>query len=268
MSSNVEPHGLSRRGVLLGGAAACLLAGSGAWAASATARESVSDLRHPLLDVDPRAVVGVDTESPLVALTFDDGPDPDYTPAVLDILAHYDIKATFFMIGRNATAHPELVRRVLLAGHSIGNHTADHVWLRDLAEPAVRAQVAGAETALGRLAVGTSGMFRPPRGLTSPTVAAVTQELGLRSYFWNTCLEASIFRSETVEEAAHATAARTRPGTLVLCHDGGSLTGPNPQHIDRSRTVAALPTLIEAILARRLHPVTVPVLMASGRPQS
>lgn len=253
---------LSRRGLILGGTAACLLAGTGAGAAAHAARDVFGGHPHPVLEVDPRAVVAVQSEAASVALTFDDGPDPAYTPAVLEILAHFGTRATFFMIGRNAAAHPDLVREVLLAGHSIGNHTQDHLWLRDLSAREVSEQIENADQTLRGAAAAPGDLFRPPRGLTSATVASVTRRLGVRSYFWNACLEANLHHG--VSAAAEATADHCRPGAIILCHDGGHLEGPNPQHIDRSRSVAALPGLLTRLRDRGLQPVTLPVLMAAA----
>ena len=110
----------------MAGGAACLLAATSPFVRPV--RSDPDDQVVKLKAIDPRAVSSVPTSAPLVALTFDDGPDPAYTPRVLEILAQHQVRATFFMIGRSAARHPELVAAVLTAGHTIANHTQDHLW--------------------------------------------------------------------------------------------------------------------------------------------
>jgi peptidoglycan/xylan/chitin deacetylase (PgdA/CDA1 family) len=115
-----------------------------------------------------------------MALTFDDGPDPDFTPAVLDVLGMCDVRATFFVIGRNAAKHPDLIQKMLREGHVVANHTQDHLWLNELDRDGIQDQVIGGLTTLGAIGAQGSSMFRPPRGWTSPTVADVVNGAGLR----------------------------------------------------------------------------------------
>lgn len=240
----------SRRQLLATGAASVCLLGATSWTVRPV-RKDPSDRVVKLQRVDPRAVPAVPTDAPFVALTFDDGPDPAYTPTVLDILDRFEVRATFFMIGRAAAAHPDLVRAVLRAGHEIGNHTQDHLWLDSLSVPKVRDQVEGGRATLSGLGVTANGLFRPPRGLTSPTVATVTATLRERSYFWGSCLEANVAHRSPLTGAAN-TASRVHAGAIVLAHDGGHLDGPNPQSIDRTRSVEALPALIGLTRAQGL----------------
>lgn len=209
--------------------------------------------------VDPRAVNAVHTSARQVALTFDDGPDPQYTPAVLDVLAAFGVTATFFLIGRNALAHPDLVRRIAAAGHEIANHTQDHLWLDSIALPVVARQIRDAETSLRATGGRPGQLFRPPRGWTSPGVAAVTLAEGLRSVYWTDCLESHLPAGPSA--AADRVARRANPGSILLCHDGGRLAGPNQQAHDRSGTVAALPELVAGLLRRGLTPVPVATLL-------
>jgi peptidoglycan-N-acetylglucosamine deacetylase len=83
-------------------------------------------------------VVSVDVDGPLAALTFDDDPHPDSTPRVLDVLQRHGARATFFLVGRAARRHPELVERIVAGGHAIGHHTLDHVSLPGLDWRAIR----------------------------------------------------------------------------------------------------------------------------------
>lgn len=249
-----------RRSLLAGAGAACLLA-LAEWEPGGSRPEGAR-AKH-LERVDPHAVTWVQTSDPVVALTFDDGPDPAYTPDVLAILDEFGVPATFFMIGRAATAHPRLVAQVRRAGHAIGNHTADHLWLDGRGGDEVAAQIRGGDTALGALGVPTPSLFRPPRGLTSPMVAAQTTALGKRTCFWGTSIEGDL-PHHSPEVTAALNAARLRPGSIILGHDGGHLDGPNPQRIDRSRTVRALPDLIRLTRLGGFEFVTLPDLLSRG----
>ena len=103
----------------------------------------------------------VKTSQPVVALTFDDGPHPDFTPRVLDILSIYDARATFFMIGKRARQYPHLIKEVAEAGHSIGNHSWDHQPLIGLSRKERKGQIRACKKALypyGEM------IFRPPKG--------------------------------------------------------------------------------------------------------
>ena len=200
--------------------------------------------------VDPDAVSVVRTTSDAVALTFDDGPDPRFTPHVLDVLAEAGATATFFVVGRNATEHPDLVRRVVGEGHEVANHTQDHVWLDCLDDAGVRGQIATATASLRAAGAPAPYLFRPPRGWTSRTVDRASAALGLRTVFWSDCLEAWLHHG--VQAAARQVADGARPGSVLLLHDGGCVHGPNAQQLDRGPTVEALPRLLAQLRRRGL----------------
>ncbi len=241
-----------------------MIAAAGAGQPAASGRNSPTTSRASRHAVDRRAVSRVKTWRPVLALTFDDGPDPDFTPAVLDILGRHDARATFFVIGRNAAKHPDLIQRMLRDGHVVANHTQDHLWLNELDHEVVQNEVLGGMTTLGTVGAQGSSLFRPPRGWTSPTVVDVVKGVGLRSVFWSDCIEARLRHG--VRPAAEALVGQAGPGSIILCHDGGSLDGPNPQHIDRSRTVEALPLMLEGLRREGLRSVALPELLRAGRP--
>ena len=255
---------LRRRDVLSAGAL-CLIGGLGAGLLGEEAGATPSQVRTTTSAarraVDARAVSRVRTARPWLALTFDDGPDPAFTPAVLDVLAHFGATATFFVVGRNALAHPGLVARAVAEGHVVANHTHDHRWLDRLDPAAVADEVDRGAADLAAVGVTGSGIFRPPRGLTSPAVAGLTRRRGLRSVFWSDCLEA---HHGPMSHSVAAVVDRAGPGSVVLAHDGGRIDGPNPQRLDRSRTVESLPGLLAGLERRRLRTVTLPQLLRAG----
>lgn len=241
---------IGRRQSLVG-AGACLLAGIGVSVPGppAAASPHTSSLAWRLA-IQPDAIGRVATHRRMAFLTFDDGPDPDYTPTVLEILARFEVPATFFMIGRNLQAYPELAYAVAARGHRIANHTQNHLWLDTLPDRAVRAELGAWEDSATALRLPNSGLFRPPRGWTNATVGREAAALGLRTAFWTNCLEAQP-AALTARAAGTAIARSVVPGSVLLLHDGGHLDGPNPQSIDRGRTVAALPYLLTELQRRR-----------------
>lgn len=120
-----------------------------------------------------------------IALTFDDGPNPAWTPRLLDVLAEYDARATFFMLGSHAAAEPALVRRIAAAGHGIGNHTWSHPNLARTAAPKIREELARTSQALEQIIGAPIGHFRPPYGARRPAVFRIARELGMEPVLWN-----------------------------------------------------------------------------------
>jgi peptidoglycan-N-acetylglucosamine deacetylase len=201
----------------------------------------------------PRIVWRVETWAPLAALTFDDGPDPVYTPQVLDILARHQARATFFLIGENARRHPELVARIRGAGHEVGNHTDTRgptalMSMRRFSDSLLRA-----EATLG-LMDAQPKLFRPGGGWIRPAQL----DLAVRRGY--TCVLGSAYAYDPKRPpAAYIRWAITKnlgPGTIVVLHDAGG---------DRSNTVEALPAILEAGHARGLRFVTVSELMTAPR---
>ncbi|WP_286958987.1 polysaccharide deacetylase family protein [Arsenicicoccus sp. UBA7492] len=209
---------------------------------------------------DRDCVSYVRTHRPVLSLTFDDGPDPRYTPAVLDLLRRYDARATFFVVGANAAAHPDLVARMRAEGHEVANHTHDHAHLTEISNAEVRDQIAR-----GRRVIGDAGarLLRPPVGRTSTSVAEVARSLGERQAFWSSCLEACLHDGARVGGTGLGEALD--PGAVVLAHDGGRVEGRWAQEYPRDQTVEALPHLLEALAARGLSSVPVGELVRSGR---
>ncbi len=154
---------------------------------------------------------------PAVALTFDDGPDPATTPALLRLLARHRIKATFFVTGKKARNHPELIRAILAAGHLVGNHTYSHdnlVMLKSantLAREIEKAQEVFASLGIVPLA------FRPPVGITSPRLQEVLQAKEM--VVVNFTRRAGDGGNRWIRHLARNVLARVRPGDILMLHD-------------------------------------------------
>jgi len=120
-----------------------------------------------------------------VALTFDDGPNPAITPQLLDLLAEARVRATFFLIGSYVRREPALTRRIVAAGHAIGNHTMTHPWLAWQSAARIRAELTGCSEAIEDVVGEPVRLFRPPHGARRPYVLSVAGELGMTTVQWN-----------------------------------------------------------------------------------
>ncbi|MEU6075727.1 polysaccharide deacetylase family protein [Micromonospora sp. NPDC047074] len=201
--------------------------------------------RRPTLGGPRRPAFGVAGDD--VALTIDDGPHPRWTPPTLDLLARHGVRATFFLIGDRVREHPDLARQVLAAGHLIGNHSMSHPQpFAALPRHELRSEIERTQRVIEDATGVTPRLFRAPGGNWSPGVLRTTAELGLAPVDWT--VNPSDWRSPGVPRITR-TLSRTRPGQIILCHDGGG---------DRSQTVAALAEVLPRLTGRGLRFVTVP----------
>jgi peptidoglycan/xylan/chitin deacetylase (PgdA/CDA1 family) len=213
-------------------------------------------LRSPDLFWPAAVVYRVPTSEKIVALTFDDGPHPTFTPELLEILERYHVKATFFMIGRRMEQYPDLVRAVLSHGHAIGNHSYTHPSdLRADTRAQVVRELEACERVIERLSGRRNHLFRPPRGLIDGTVFTIAEEEGYRTILWT--VSADHHDAPTPQQMARRVLEHIRPGGVILAHDGTFCT--------RWKDVAATPLIIEALQKRGYRFVTVPELLRHRR---
>jgi len=204
-----------------------------------------------------------------VALTFDDGPHPDYTGGVLDVLARHGARATFFVSGSMADAHPDIIRRITSAGHEIGNHTMHHRHLVSLLP--FREQMQEIE-ACQRLLIErydiTPRWFRPPMGYTTPATFRAARRLGLAVAGWDVKGWDTFFTDP--RRILRHVGRRVRPGSIILLHDGttlaklddGTETTSRPSaRSHRNATIAALDAILDGLSKRGLSSVTLSELV-------
>jgi peptidoglycan/xylan/chitin deacetylase (PgdA/CDA1 family) len=195
------------------------------------------------------------TGAGLVALTFDDGPDPCYTPAVLDVLHHLDVPATFFCVGDLAVTHPDIVRRMVREGHAVGSHGAHHAELPSLAGTELAANLRAGRDMLAAVAGGPVSLFRPPHGDPSLRTGLMARRFGLNTWLWT--VDPEDWRPAISTSQVVSGCAGVADGDVIVLHDG--LQEPwAPEALDRSATVDALPQIVEAARAKHLRFVRLP----------
>ncbi len=199
-----------------------------------------------------KSVVHVRTDERVVALTFDDGPHPRYTARILEVLAKYDVKATFFMVGVNVERYPTAAREVAAAGHEIGNHTYRHARFATMTDDERRDEVeACARRILDTCGVSTT-LFRTPEGVRGERLFRLLDTMGYRQILWN--VDTLDWRGRDAREIT-ATARCARGGDILLFHDyvAGKLASDT-----------ALDSLIPALQAEGYRFVTVSELLTYG----
>ena len=189
----------------------------------------------------------------VVALTFDDGPHPDFTPKVLDILKAKKVPATFCAIGTMVQKHPELAKRIVGEGHQLCNHTLDHVeGLESEPRETVVAQMDGGRDAIVDATGEAPAFYRPPGGSLGPVIYEEAADHDEDVLYWS--IDPRDWQKPTPDELVLNVISQLKPGGIILLHDGGG---------NREATIAALPKIIDE--ARKLgYTFTAPI---SSRPQ-
>lgn len=167
------------------------------------------------------------SKTPRVALTFDDGPHPVYTPKILEILEEYGARATFFVVGSNADAHPELLKSAVAKGHEIGNHTYNHDHMAKLSEQEILDNIEQCSKTIERITGKAPSLFRPPEGVCNNEIKTVCYDKDLQIVLW----------SIDTRDWAHTPAAaicknvrtNVKDGSIILMHDFTGKNSPTPE---------------------------------------
>jgi len=180
------------------------------------------------------------TEEKIVALTFDDGPHPVYTPRVLEILETFGVKASFFLIGHQARSHPEIVLQIKAQGHEIENHSDNHLfYLPWLPAERMRQEIVAAQETIHRITGSYPSFFRSPLGWVSDDLVAVCRELKLPII--NGSVKVGDVSLPGTEYIIQAVLDKTRNGAIIILHDAGGVGS----YRDRTQTLEALPIIIK-----------------------
>lgn len=205
------------------------------------------------------SVVRVNTDKKLLALTFDDGPDPDVTPLLLALLKKYQAKATFFMLGEAAQRFPLLVEQVHAQGHAIGNHSWDHPSFPLINGAARRKQLADCEMALAPFG---EKIFRPPFGHLDQSARLDAMRLGYDVVMFDVVAED--WRPHEAQWMVDKLVREVRPGSIVLFHDALYYLF-DEDCADRRPMLEAVDKLL-AQLVGQYQFVTIPQLLKCGKP--
>jgi peptidoglycan/xylan/chitin deacetylase (PgdA/CDA1 family) len=199
----------------------------------------------------------------VVALTFDDGPSPDYTPLILDILKKHNVKATFFLVGKHVEKYPEVARRIFAEGHEIGNHTYSHRDLVPSSKKKLKREILFNQEVIKKYLGIEPALFRPPRGIYSEAVRQFVVKNGLTLVLW------SVSGIDWAGTPASLIAKRilryTHPGAIILLHDSGALL--RSEGHSRINTARSLQKVIPALKDKGYKFVTVSELieLATGK---
>ena len=181
-----------------------------------------------------------------IALTFDDGPKPGLTEPLIDLLVREKVPATFFVIGRNAAANPDIMRRIGQAGMELANHSYTHRNLTRLTSTEIAAEMAQTQAVIYALTGQRPRYMRPPGGAWNAKANTIARQWGLTPCFWT----ADVFGSEVVsaEQTAQSVIAQAKPGAIILMHNG------------KLSTLQALPTILRELRAKGYTFVTAALL--------
>ncbi|MBD0380407.1 polysaccharide deacetylase family protein [Paenibacillus sedimenti] len=188
-----------------------------------------------------------------VALTFDDGPDTRFTPKVLDALKANQVKATFFLLGAKASAHPDIVKRIVREGHVIGNHTYSHANLPGLTVDKFQKQIESAENVLQSMIGYAPKLIRPPYGAINEEQVKWVADHHYLIVNWN--VDSLDWKSLKSEQVLQNIMQQAKPGSIILQHSGGA------DSQDLSGTVLAISPLVSKLKAAGYTFVTVPELL-------
>jgi peptidoglycan-N-acetylglucosamine deacetylase len=203
-----------------------------------------------------RTFTGLAHGAKQIALTYDDGPNDPHTLRLLEVLAKYEVHATFFAVGKYVQQRPDIIREVIKAGHVVGNHTFTHPLLTFRSESEIRRELSTCRDALQDAIGVPSSLFRPPFGGRRPAVFRILRELGLQPVMWNvTGYDWNAPPALVIEEKVRM---QVRGGDVILLHDGGH----KQMGADRSQTVIATDHLIARYKADGYEFVTISQMMA------
>lgn len=184
----------------------------------------------------------------LVSITFDDGPNVDFTPKILSLLNEYDAKATFFLIGKNAEENPELVKQILQDGHSIGNHSYSHPKnFGFFSSEKIVSELKKTNTMINEITGKEMKLFRPPFGVTNPNIKKALKQTGHYSIGWSkrSMDTTNLSKAQTLKRIT----TNLRKGDIILLHD------------NNSKTVAVLEQLLLFLKSQELQSVPVERLL-------
>ncbi|MFT4518363.1 MAG: peptidoglycan/xylan/chitin deacetylase (PgdA/CDA1 family) [Halioglobus sp.] len=206
------------------------------------------------------AVVTVPMADKVLALTYDDGPNPPHTQAMLNMLELHDVKATFFVKGRNVEAFPEGLEAIVAAGHEVGNHSYSHQFMAFMGSDETREELLKTNALIAAIQGFEPVLFRPPYGGQGPYLKGLIDELEMTSILMST--SGLDWEKTQAQEIAGLVLEKIEPGGIILLHDGhGDIDDPKTQN-SRAASVIATGVIIETLKSQGYSFVTVGELLA------
>lgn len=189
-------------------------------------------------------------KQPFVSLTFDDGPNPLFTPKVLELLEQYDAKASFFIVGKEAKAHPHLLQTIVAQGHTISNHSYEHsnyygFWSKER----IKQDIRQTKELLEQVSNQESLFFRPPFGVTNPNIAKAIKELNLKMIGWS--IRSFDTLAKNPQKVVDKIEKKLKRGDIILLHDSSEVS------------VEILEKLLKLLQEKKLKSVTIETLLES-----
>lgn len=221
---------------------------------------------NPSNQIFGKTIVSGPANERVVALTYDDGPNPPYTTRILDVLDKEHVHATFFLVGRAVVAYPNVVRREARDGNAIGNHTWQHDHLIMLTPDQLRTSLRRTDDAIFAATGERTHIMRPPYGSRDWLVLDQVNRLGYTPVMWSVPL-ARDWEYPPAAEIAKRILPRVRDGSIIVLHDGNSgvicsRTHVNPHVCDRSADIGATRLIVEELKREGYRFVTIPELLA------
>lgn len=170
-------------------------------------------------------------EKPRIALTFDDGPHPRYTPEILRILREFGVSATFFIVGENGAAYPETLAALVAEGHELGNHTYSHYHMAKLSREELFADIENCDRVLMQKTGCTPRLFRPPEGVCTEDVKRYCEERGMTIVLWS--VDTRDWAHTPVSEICENVRSNVKDGSIILMHDFIGKNSPTPAALRR-----------------------------------
>ncbi|MDQ1913381.1 polysaccharide deacetylase family protein [Paenibacillus sp. GD4] len=193
----------------------------------------------------------IPTEEKVVALTFDDGPHPQHTVQILDLLKQYEAKATFFVVGNKIKAAPELLRREVDEGHEIANHTYSHAYMGIRTD--MRKEINDTEQLIVAITGKRSTLFRPPGGIYNDNLVTMVNQEGYKMVLWSWPLDTKDWDTPGVNKIVDRVLKNADNGSIVLFHD--YIEGP-------TQTIDALKVILPELQKRDYRFITVSELLS------
>jgi len=230
-----------------------------------------SDAYYRFREQRPQAIVGYRTRRRILALTFDDSPNPAVTRELLDLLDTYGARATFFLVGRKVVAHPDIAREIVRRGHAVGNHTFSHPHLPSCGLRAICWELARCQRAVREATGVRPALMRPPFGYQDMASFLIARLLGYTVVHWS--VSGDDWQGDPAPVVAGRARAGVKAGSIILLHDGWEppldATEWRQEHEllqDRSPTLEALPMVLGPLRDQGYQWVTLPEMMREGRP--